>query len=108
MEDIVMVYRNIRSNTEKKVLEQELFELRKEFREIDQSIHYCDVKDSAFYEGFRTGTRYNWIRNRIGTIEQELHDISAIKKSTTTYRNAAIGLIVFCILAGSTVVYTNH
>jgi hypothetical protein len=82
--------------------------IRKEFREIDQSIHYCDVKDSAFYEGFGTGTRYNWIRNRIRTIERELHDISAIKKSTITYRNAAIGLIVFCILIGSIVVYTNH
>lgn len=103
-----MMYRDIRSNIEKEALEQKLFELRKEFREIDQSIHYRDVKDSAFYEGFRTRTRYNWIRNRIRTIERELHDISAIKKSTITYRNAAIGLIVFCILIGSIVVYTNH
>lgn len=84
------------------LLEQELTELRKEFCILDRDIHYDHLRNSDYYEGFKNGRRHEWLRNRIRSIEKELVDLSAKRKLATTFKNAAIGLTVFCSLVTAT------
>lgn len=84
------------------LLEQELTELRKEFRILDRDIRYDHLRNSDYYEGFKNGGRYEWLRNRIKSIEKEMLDLATKRKIAITFKNAIIGLTVFCSLVTAT------
>jgi hypothetical protein len=89
---------NINKKDKEVLLEQELTQLRKEFCILDRDVHYDHLRNSDYYEGFKSGCRCEWLRNRIKSIEKEFIDLSTKRKSATTFKNAAIGLTVFCSL----------
>lgn len=94
--------KNINKETKEVLLEQELTELRKEFCILDRDMHYDHLRNPDYYEGFKSGCRYGWLRNRIRSIEKELIDLSTKRRLTITFKNAAIGLTVFCSLVTAT------
>ncbi len=93
---------NINKKDKEVLLEQELTQLRKEFCILDRDVHYDHLRNSDYYKGFKSGCRCEWLRNRIKSIEKEFIDLSTKRKSATTFKNAAIGLTVFCSLVTAT------
>jgi hypothetical protein len=93
---------NINKETKEVLLEQELIKLRKEFCILDRDIHYDHSRNSDYYEGFKSGCRHEWLRNRVRSIEKELIDLSTKRKLATIFKNAAVGLTVFCSLVTAT------